>query len=212
MSQQLLIRALDAPVGSRERTGAAGLAVLTSLAQSALVIGALVFAGIAVICWLYRARTNLTAFGGQPLTWGRGWTIGGWFIPIANLFIPISVIAEIDAKSEAAADAIAGAPATRTHRRLLFALWAATWTLYLIVDRVDSAITVATSGSTSTSSDVTDMRPVSIGIAMLSAGLGIAAAAFMTILIRRVTANQDRTLAAAAQAYYQQQYAPYPTL
>ncbi|MDQ1659194.1 MAG: hypothetical protein QOD41_4277 [Cryptosporangiaceae bacterium] len=203
-SQQLLIRALDAPLNSRDRAGEAALAALAGLAQSALVIGALLFAGIAVICWLFRARTNLTAFGREPLTWGRGWTIGGWFIPIANLFIPLSVVGEIDTKSATAADG------TRTHGRILFGLWATTWTLYLIVDRIGAAIVIVMRGTTA--AELSARMPLTIGVGIVSTLLGISAAASMIALIRRIGANQDHTLTAAAHAYYQQHYPSYPAL
>ena len=40
------------------------------------------------IRWFRRAYRNLPALGAEPLRFKSWWTIGGWFIPIANLFRP----------------------------------------------------------------------------------------------------------------------------
>jgi hypothetical protein len=59
------------------------------------VAGAFVFAALCniavfvlLIIWLWRAYTNIRVFGVGPWRWARGWTVGGWFIPLANLVIP----------------------------------------------------------------------------------------------------------------------------
>ncbi|TDE09124.1 DUF4328 domain-containing protein [Jiangella asiatica] len=38
------------------------------------------------IVWQYRHAKNARLLG--SVMWGPGWAVGGWFIPIANLFIP----------------------------------------------------------------------------------------------------------------------------
>jgi len=40
------------------------------------------------IVWLWRARRNLDSFPGTEPLFSAGWAIGGWFFPIANLFVP----------------------------------------------------------------------------------------------------------------------------
>jgi len=47
------------------------------------------------ISWMFRAYGNLPALGGYRATSGRGWAIGGWFVPIGNLFIPKGIANEI---------------------------------------------------------------------------------------------------------------------
>ena len=86
-SSELLARALAQPPGSRERSGQLALALLTGIVDLLLTAGAFLFAAIAVICWLHRASSNLSALAPARPDWGPGWTIGGWLIPIANLFI-----------------------------------------------------------------------------------------------------------------------------
>jgi len=55
-----------------------------------------VLAAIAVfvlfVIWLWRAYSNLDALGVGPRRYGRGWAIGAWFVPVANLFIPKQVV------------------------------------------------------------------------------------------------------------------------
>jgi hypothetical protein len=87
-------------------------------------------AGIAFVVWLYRARANLESFGVYDLNWARGWAIGAWFVPLANLVLPILVIGEIDKataarRAETTQDTWGG----RDSGRPIFILWAVFWTL-----------------------------------------------------------------------------------
>jgi hypothetical protein len=50
---------------------------------------------VAICAWLYRARANLDAFAEARPKWGRGWAIGAWFIPLANLWIVPSVLDDV---------------------------------------------------------------------------------------------------------------------
>jgi eukaryotic-like serine/threonine-protein kinase len=54
------------------------------------VIGAVIF-----IFWFHRAYGNLRALGVSRLRHGRGWAIGGWFVPIANLFVPKQIANDV---------------------------------------------------------------------------------------------------------------------
>jgi hypothetical protein len=90
-------------------------------------------AGIAWVTWEYRARTNLPRFSVHNLKWAPGWTIGGWFIPLANLVLPILILNEIDkATAERAASAAESGTgwSERDSGRPIFVLWAVTWTLH----------------------------------------------------------------------------------
>lgn len=59
---------------------------------------------IAFIVWMHRAYANLDAFGATGRAYSRGWTIGAWFIPFANLWLPYKVMQEIWQLSEPAGD------------------------------------------------------------------------------------------------------------
>ncbi|MEU0398132.1 DUF4328 domain-containing protein [Streptomyces sp. NPDC006208] len=59
--------------------------------------GALAFLATAVVflVWFSRVRANAGVFAPDLMTRNSGWAIGGWFIPIANLWIPRSVAADV---------------------------------------------------------------------------------------------------------------------
>lgn len=77
-------------------------------------------AGIAFICWLYRARTNVDGWQARGLRWSSGWAIGGWFIPLGNLVIPKQVVDEVRAASAASGF---GAPVPAGSTPLIWAWW-----------------------------------------------------------------------------------------
>lgn len=52
-------------------------------------------AGVLVIVWMWRSAKNLEAFPRQQGDLSAGWAIGGWFIPVANLFFPYRVMSQI---------------------------------------------------------------------------------------------------------------------
>lgn len=50
---------------------------------------------IMLIVWTYKAHKASDALQPGPRRWGRGWSIGAWFIPIANFILVPLVLAEI---------------------------------------------------------------------------------------------------------------------
>jgi hypothetical protein len=50
---------------------------------------------VLVIVLLYRAAKNTELWNTARARWTPGWTIGGWFIPVANFVIPFLVIRDI---------------------------------------------------------------------------------------------------------------------
>ena len=56
---------------------------------------AIIASAVAVLAWLSRAVENVPALGGgMPLHSPRG-AIGWWFVPIANLFVPYQIVADL---------------------------------------------------------------------------------------------------------------------
>lgn len=53
------------------------------------------------IVWCFRAAKNQEALERRPERLGAGWAIGGWFIPLANLVIPVLVIQDLWRGSDA---------------------------------------------------------------------------------------------------------------
>lgn len=95
---------------------------LYSYATTAQVY-ALLVTGIVFIAWFRRTRRNAEVFeaGVQPM--GPGWAVGGWFVPVANLWIPYRIARGIWAAS--AQTSPDGRWRTVSHRPLN--LWWSAW-------------------------------------------------------------------------------------
>ena len=52
-------------------------------------------AGVAFFMWVYRANQNARDLSGNELEFSPGWSVGWFFVPIAALFMPYRVVAEI---------------------------------------------------------------------------------------------------------------------
>jgi hypothetical protein len=76
-------------------------------------------AGACFIVWSYRARRNVDRLPGSQPYWPTGFTIGAWFIPLANLVLPCLVVADIARNSVD--------PRDSRGRRAMTALAAAWW-------------------------------------------------------------------------------------
>ena len=50
---------------------------------------------VAFLAWLFQARVNLRAFGVRRPSYSRGWVVGGFLVPLVNLFRPYQVIREV---------------------------------------------------------------------------------------------------------------------
>ncbi len=50
---------------------------------------------VVLIVYLYRASKNTELWDFTSRSWGPGWSIGAWFIPLANFVIPFFVVREI---------------------------------------------------------------------------------------------------------------------
>ncbi|MBU1225695.1 MAG: DUF4328 domain-containing protein [Actinobacteria bacterium] len=62
---------------------------------SVVEVGFTVVLAFLFISWMFRAYGNLPALGALDPSYVRGWAIGGWFIPIGNLWIPKRIADDI---------------------------------------------------------------------------------------------------------------------
>lgn len=161
------------------------LAPLTGVDRQVLVIlaGAAipfsVLAGVAWMMWQYRARLNLQGFGVYNLQWAPGWSIGGWFIPLANIIVPILVLNEIDkatAARAAAADESGIGWGGKDTNRAIFMLWAIGWPLRGVVSYGALALASTTAA----------------GSIALRLAVEIFAGAAAILLVLRITAGQEK--------------------
>jgi hypothetical protein len=96
MAALYLLKALSTPLSG---STSAPLALASLLWFVLATIGWL-YTIATFLVWLYQARENLDLRGEYYLRWAKGWSIGGWFIPLANLVIPARVVAEVHARSQ----------------------------------------------------------------------------------------------------------------
>ena len=54
-----------------------------------------VITGIVFLCWIYRANHNARQLGAAGMRFSPGWSIGWYFIPIANFWKPYQAMKEI---------------------------------------------------------------------------------------------------------------------
>lgn len=93
------------------------------LAQAAAAI----FTGIVFIVWFHAAYANLKALGATNTRFGTGWAIGGWFVPILNLWRPKQIANDIWRGSEPDAFPEQGGSWRSRPVPALLTWWWATW-------------------------------------------------------------------------------------
>jgi len=64
-------------------------------AASALLGVSMAAAGVVFVVWMYRARSNVDLFGPSRQHLSAGWTIGGWLLPLANLWFPKLIMHDV---------------------------------------------------------------------------------------------------------------------
>jgi hypothetical protein len=74
---------------------AAGTAELLLRLVSGLQRVTFLATAVVFLVWFYRVRGNAQVFAPDLLTRGHGWAVGGWFIPVGNLWIPRGIAAEV---------------------------------------------------------------------------------------------------------------------
>jgi len=70
------------------------VAATVGLAWAATLLTAVLFS-----IWFFHAYRSAASRGATGRTWGPGWTLGAWFIPVAHLVIPKLVMNEVDRMS-----------------------------------------------------------------------------------------------------------------
>lgn len=70
---------------SDDRTAAIAIVELVTLCAS----------GVGFIAWFHRAYSNLPSLGATSMRYGTGWAIGGWFVPVLNLWRPKQIANDI---------------------------------------------------------------------------------------------------------------------
>jgi cytochrome c-type biogenesis protein CcmH/NrfF len=69
-----------------------------------LFLGAFGAGAVCFILWLYRARRNLALLPDAQPRWAVAWSVGVWFIPIANLVLAGLVVVDVARESAHSSD------------------------------------------------------------------------------------------------------------
>jgi hypothetical protein len=97
---------------------------ITTVLFTSLDFGVLVLAAALFMTWLWQAWGNAEVIvAPRAMRWRRGWTIGSWFVPLADFVLPALVVANV-------CDASSG---WRRSSRRFVTLW---WLLFLFTQIV----------------------------------------------------------------------------
>lgn len=172
----------NSPVGSRAESSAyddwiAFDDALSGFAGFTAICGIVLF--ILLIIWMHKAHTTTQQLWQGSRQWTSGWTIGGWFIPIANLVIPKLVLSEIE--RIALAPRVGGAVDASFKTRPTLAVGKLWWT-GIVVGWVFNLVASALSGDEASD---TDLR---VGYVFNALGLAALAASgvFGALYVRRL--------------------------
>jgi len=138
---------------------------------------------VVFIRWFRRAYRNLEPLDAPQPRFKSWWTIGGWFIPIANLFRPKQILNDIWRGSDPELKLSADVP-------LFFGLW---WLLWIVSNYVNNvALRLAFSGET-----LSEVRNSSIAY-LVSDATDAVLAALAILVVRMTTSRQEQRAAVVA--------------
>lgn len=157
------------------------IVALLQVGLGLLAFGVYVATVVFFLMWLYRCCQNLMAFGQdkRPIGYSPGWTVGSFFVPIANLFVPYLAVKEVWQKSQP--------PEPISFAYLLsppgyFIVWWLLWITSNIAGNVDIRMTLGEAP-----------RDASAIVSVLSSVLSIAAAIFAILVVKEIDRRQEET-------------------
>jgi len=163
--------ASDAEVAANDlRQGLIGLLQLVLLVVTAVLF----------IRWFHRAYSNLDALG-RERRWATWWAIGGWFIPIWNLFRPKQIANDVWRASSPAGDD--DPPA-------LYALWWTAWLASLLVGNAAARLLFG-------AEEIGELRAAATAYTIADAA-SVVAGVLAILVVRRTTERHDAAGAARA--------------
>jgi hypothetical protein len=131
---------------------------------------------VLVSMWIYRAHANLFAAGLHDLEYTPGWSVGWFFVPIANLFKPVQAMRELWNASYGTSNSFGGStPGT-------VSAW---WACFIggnILSNIGSRLQTGGAG--------TDAVAVGTGIGAVGTVLIVGAAWFLLQIVREVMEGQ----------------------
>lgn len=154
-----------------ERAAAGGVitddeAMFNDLRQGALGLahfGLNIFIVVMFCMWVYRANKNARALGAQGMEYTPGWTVGWFFIPIANLWKPYQAIHQVWRASDPLADPRDPSAWEQSPNSALVGGWWAAWVVTNVAANVAMRVTAPTLTSQPTIEELLTSSWVSLG-------------------------------------------------
>lgn len=152
--------------------------------ENTTILWMVVFLATAVIfvIWFYRIRKNAGVWAPQRQRHSQGWSIGGWFCPIANFWFPFQI----------ASDALEAARRPDDQTRSGTATIGWWWGLWITSFVVSLALRGLT-GNLETIGDITSLAQVDIAFDVVFLAAGVAA----ILAVRTITVAQSHRINAS---------------
>jgi hypothetical protein len=168
-------------------TTAAGVneSLILSLVIRFLLVGILLLTAVFFLIWIYRTHKNLTVLGATELKYSPGWAVGGFFVPLVNLFRPYQVVTEIWKASAREARRGGGINWKYEHVPVYFGVW---WGLGLLSGFFNFFSTFVILGGGQTNQLLVASR-----YRIVYTAVNIAYAALAIAVVMRITARQETT-------------------
>jgi hypothetical protein len=144
-------------------------------------VSAALCGALAALLWIWRARANAEVLSAVPPRLSRWWSVGCWFVPIANLVLPPRVLVDIWAASRADGERRSEYLAWT---RMVRAWWLAQWACVVLV----VLIVLVAEGLVVGHGYATDLL-VAVLISLLAAA-GHGAAALFAATVLKISADQ----------------------
>ena len=173
----------DAEAGTGDTT--TPVVGLLMVAAGLSMIAVFIATVVAFAMWLHRAYANLPALGNpkEGLEYSPRWAVGGFFIPIVNLFVPYRAVKEIWVKSD---------PAVRDEESFMFSVpqvasivgwW---WGFWLVSNFVNNILYRISGEATTPDALLTEGH-----LNLVAAVLEIIAAVFAIKVVRGIDRRQE---------------------
>lgn len=149
----------------------------------------LLLATIPIGLWVYRAHANLHEGAVAELNYSPGWAVGSFFVPVANLFVPMRAMRELHNRSMGEpADFAASSVGDVTS-------W---WACHLAAVLLAMVVVVIALVPLVTGAYWTTPPAATSGLGLLNILLWIGSAAYLLRVINAVTAAQAHGVGSAA--------------
>ncbi|NEB00489.1 DUF4328 domain-containing protein [Streptomyces sp. SID13726] len=125
------------------------------------------------LVWLVRSRRIALELSPEASLPSRGWTIGAWFVPVVNLWVPRRFVLDIGRASSASWE--------QKRDTALVNLWWAAWAAHVVVRLVGGQVAQG-----------------SMTLLVTGSALTIAAAVLLALVIERITRLQSTALKTTA--------------